>query len=118
MRVVSNIQAKVDLIHTTSETAEVAKYATKFSMRALFEPPPEERRPNPGWSATLDRVEPDFLATDLKRLVYLEAMVSGRSINGVLDQIRRDLEDLHAPVDVPLSDQPGIGDLHPEGHDD
>lgn len=117
MRTRSHVGITVDCINGSSEVAEIAKAAAKFGYRLTQ----ENYKTDHGamfTAARLHRDEPDWLSSDLPRLVYIEAMTSGRSVVDVLQSVRVRLEDLHAEVDRPPSDVAGIGELHPDGHDD
>jgi hypothetical protein len=111
VRALSSVDVHLDLVRTTAETAEVAKFATKYGYRLQLGPSQDGAAPANSWTARLHRDEPDFLHSDLVRLVYVEALARGSTIDQVLDRVRRELaEQWHVATDRPLADRPGIGE--------
>jgi hypothetical protein len=101
----SAVSARIENLTTMTEIAEVAKAAAKFSYRMVL------HRDEGGHSvADLGRDEMEWMGTDLARLVYLQALATNRSADDVLAEIRSTLEKMHAPLDVPPGDRPGIGE--------
>lgn len=70
------------------------------------------------YESVMTRSGETFLRDDLAHLVYLAAMTDNESVDKVLEGIRTKLsEHHHVQLDTPPSDQAGVGELHPDGHE-
>jgi hypothetical protein len=115
MRALSESRTRVDCLKDQHEVAEIAKFAAKFGYHFTLSPSTE----NSMYESVMTRTAETFLRDDLAQLVYLTAIADNESVEKVLDGVRRKLSDHHhIALDVPPSDQAGIGELHPDGHGD
>ena len=115
MRATSETAVTIDSMPTTIEVAEVAKAAMKFGYRMVQEQYVSDGG-TPMTQAHMTRTEPAWLSEELACLVFLQALAAGHSVDKVLTDVRLRLERWHVPIDRPPSDEPGIGELHPDGH--
>ena len=116
METKSNINVQISRVDSRTDVGQFAQlaYALGYDMELAH----EVVRDRPRRALWLRRQYLAPITEDLPRLVYLAAMGSGRSIDSVMDDMRRHFTEWHVQTDAPLADVPGIGEMHYGGHND
>jgi hypothetical protein len=112
VRAWSESRTRVDCLVDQQEVAEIAKFAAAFGYHFTMAPSAE----NSMYESVMGRTGEMFLRDDLAHLVYLVAMSDNESVEKVLDGVRKKLSEHHVRLDIPPSDQAGLGELHPDRH--
>lgn len=117
METKSNINVQIERVDTRTEVGRFAEfaYALGYDMQLIH----DVVRDLPRETVVLRRDNLAPITEDLSRLVYLAALASGKSIDDVIEKaIRARFKRWHVQTDTPLSDLPGLGEMHYGGHED
>lgn len=109
MRSMSNGRVQIDLVNSTTDVAEVTKAGAELGYTVIVRP----SRDDTGIHIELHREEPAFLISELAKLAIIEAIARDATVDGILDDVRRQVKRLDFLSDRVPSDGLGISETLP-----
>ena len=116
MRATSESTIVIDLIKSIVDVGELTKLVVKCGMDADISRVVDEMGPHTRLVA--HRAGAEWFETEIADLMLVYSFVRSKSLNELFDDVRRELEDRHAPFDKAIQDvmEIGGGPEH-EGHE-